>query len=174
MDFFRVIPFNTGDDPLAALVPPRTLQGSGRHDNTDLYTAVYCSASEIGCVSEAIQNFFPLTDANLFRAGKRLHLTRFIVEDTSRIVDVDDPRVLLKRKLRPSTVATRNRRATQPIARAIYESGQDGMLWWSTIESSWINATLFLENISKDITFPASPKPLTLQSNEIRKALSRE
>ena len=174
MDFFRVMPFSAGDDLFSALPPPRALQGAGRHDNADLYTAIYCSTDRIACVSEAIQNFIPLTGENLIRAGKRLHLAQFALDDKRRIVNADDPRVLLERKLRPSGIATRNRSVTQPIARAIYEAGEDGLLWWSTIESSWINATLFFENISKEITFSGFPVPLTLQSNEIRLALQRQ
>lgn len=168
------MPLRAGDDLIAALPPPRALQGAGRHDNADLYTAIYCSTDKVACVSEAIQNFHPLTDDNLIRAGKRLHLAQFAVGDDRRIVNTDDPRVLVARTLRPSVIATRNRSVTQPTARAIYDAGEDGLLWWSTIESSWINATLFFENISKDITFLDTPIPLTLQSNEIRDALQRQ
>lgn len=174
MNFFRVMPFRVGDDLITVLPPPRALQGAGRHDNADLYTAIYCSIDKVACVSEAIQNFIPLTDDNLIRAGKRLHLAQFTIDDNRKIVNADDPRVLLERTLRPSVVATRNRSVTQPTARAIYDAGEDGLLWWSTIESSWINATLFFEKISKDITFIGLPIPLTLQSNEIRDALQRQ
>lgn len=174
MNFFRVMPYSNGDDLFSAFTPPRALQGAGRHDNADLYTAIYCSTDKIACVSEAIQNFNPLTGENLIRAGKRLHIAQFAIDDNRKIVNADDPRVLLDRKLRPSGVATRKRSVTQPIARAIYEAGEDGLLWWSTIESSWINATLFFENISKDVSFVGIPVPLTLQSNEIRIALQRQ
>lgn len=174
MNFFRVIPFSTGDDLITALPPPRALQGAGRHDNADLYTALYCSTDKIACVSEAIQNFTSLTDDNLFRAGKRLHLAQFALPEGRKIVNADDPRVLVERALRPSVVATRNRSVTQPIARTVYEAGEDGLLWWSTIESSWINATLFFEKVSKNITFSGLPTPLTILSNEIRDALQRQ
>ena len=40
-------------------------------------------------------------------------------------------------------IATPRRAVTQPQALAIYDSGADGLRWWSTFESSWINVTLF-------------------------------
>ena len=40
-------------------------------------------------------------------------------------------------------IATRRRAVTQTQALAIYDSGADGLRWWSTFESSWINVTLF-------------------------------
>lgn len=176
MDFFRVIPWDSGAGPLdaTALIPARDLQGGGRHDNTDLYAALYCSPSKLSCVSETIQNFTPLLDKNLFRNGKRLHLIQFSVRRELQLVDLDNPSELVKRNLHPSAIATRKRSVTQPIARRIFDSGESGFLWWSTIESTWTNATLFFDRISADITFPAGPAPLTLQSSDIRNALLRE
>jgi hypothetical protein len=47
--------------------------------------------------------------------------------------------------LRPSNVATRVRDRTQSDALALFESHRraTGLRWWSTIEASWINVTVF-------------------------------
>jgi hypothetical protein len=59
-------------------------------------------------------------------------------------VDLDDPVVLRRRRLRPSRVATRERTITQPQALAVHrETTAVGMRWWSIFESLWANYTLF-------------------------------
>lgn len=176
MIFYRVMPWVEADGAPTAdsLSPLRRLQGKSRHDNPDLYTAFYCSPSAHSCVSELIQNFSPLSDHDLFRARKRLHLFRFSISDSLRIVDADDPNRLIELASRPSRFATRNRGITQPIARSIYDKGNDGFLWWSTIESSWINATLFAERVAATIFINAAPIPLTITSEFVLNALKRE
>jgi hypothetical protein len=65
--------------------------------------------------------------------------------DDAVLVDLDDPRELTRRALRPSQVATRTRAVTQRQAAAIF-AGPDapaGVRWWSTLESTWIDVTLF-------------------------------
>ena len=61
------------------------------------------------------------------------------------LVDLDNPVVLGRGRLRPSQVATRDRRLTQPQARALFEQHPDvaGLRWWSTHEALWANVTLF-------------------------------
>jgi hypothetical protein len=65
--------------------------------------------------------------------------------DTAKLVDLDDPAVLRRERLRPSRVATRAREVTQPQARELYERhpAAAGVCWWSTFESQWLNVTLF-------------------------------
>jgi hypothetical protein len=75
--------------------------------------------------------------------GRVLALASFEVADEEVAVDLDDPTRLLGLALRPSLVATHDRATTQPIALRIHESGAAGFLWWSTLEASWANATLF-------------------------------
>jgi hypothetical protein len=52
---------------------------------------------------------------------------------------------LRRERLRPSLVATRDRRVTQPQALALYEQHRRaaGVRWWSTYEAIWINVTIF-------------------------------
>lgn len=177
LDFYRVVPWSAEDslEPAALLVPSRELQGRSRHDNTDLYTALYCSTTRSSAVSELVQNLgSELDDKDLFRSGKRLHLVHFSTNRDLAILDADDPSMLTSLRTRPSRFASRFRENTQPIARHIFESGKDGFLWWSTIEASWINATLFAERVISDIDLRGAPRPLTIDSGDVRSALSRQ
>jgi len=53
--------------------------------------------------------------------------------------------VLRRERLRPSRIATRDRRVTQPQVLALYDRHRRaaGVRWWSTYEGAWINVTLF-------------------------------
>jgi hypothetical protein len=53
--------------------------------------------------------------------------------------------VLRSERLKPSVVATRTRSTTQEYAARLFERHEEaaGLRWWSTLESSWINVTLF-------------------------------
>lgn len=177
LDFYRVVPWSAEDslEPAEMLIPSRRLQGRGRHDNTDLYTALYCSTTRSSAVSEVVQNLgSELDDKDLFRSGKRLHLAQFSTSRDLAILDADDPSTLGRLRTRPSRFASRIRDITQPIARNIFGSGQDGFLWWSTIEASWINATLFAERVIPGISLKGTPMPLTINSPDVQSALSRQ
>src|SRR5690606_23050314 len=65
--------------------------------------------------------------------------------DDAPLVDLDDPAVLRRERLRPSRVATRERDVTQPQALALYARHPEaaGLRWWSTYESLWANVTIF-------------------------------
>jgi hypothetical protein len=53
--------------------------------------------------------------------------------------------VLVGRGLRPSLVATRARTVTQAYAARLFDEDPEavGLRWWSTLEASLINLTLF-------------------------------
>ncbi len=72
-----------------------------------------------------------------------LALARLELDDAAELVDLDEPRILAAHALRPSAVATRRRHVTQPQALALHRQGADGIRWWSTFESLWVNVTLF-------------------------------
>lgn len=74
----------------------------------------------------------------------------------------DDPLRLTERQLRPSQVATRNREATQAIARSLFLEGAVGFSWRSTLEASWSNATLFHERVRAAAYLAKPPEPLRL------------
>jgi hypothetical protein len=97
---------------------PRDLQGAGRHDNPELYGAMYLSETAAAAVAESIAHLRGqvLDDADLERSGRRLALVALDAGVEGRLWDLDDPKVLSERRLRPSLVATRARRTTRPWA----------------------------------------------------------
>jgi hypothetical protein len=126
---------------------PRPWQGDGRHDNPDLYGCLYLSEHPAAAVVEQLARFrgARLTPALFRRRSLPLALADIDGLDADRLVDLDDPVVLRRARLRPSVVATRERSRTQAQARDLYEHHADasGLRWWSTFESLWINVTLF-------------------------------
>lgn len=135
------------DAPDGALAFPRPYQGEGRHDNPELYGCLYLSEEPLSCVVEQLARFRGqrLTAALLVRRGLPLALARLELADRARLVDLDEPSVLSRERLRPSLVATRHRDVTQPQARALHERRPQaaGLRWWSTFEAQWANVTLF-------------------------------
>jgi hypothetical protein len=130
-----------------ALWFPRPYQGDGRHDNADLYGCLYLSERPLSCVVEQLARFRGqrLQPALLVRRGLPLALAELALADDAELVDLDDPAVLRRERLRPSSVATRAREVTQPQARTLHEQHPSaaGLRWWSTFESQWLNVTVF-------------------------------
>jgi len=130
-----------------ALWFPRPYQGEGRHDNPAAYGCLYLSEQPLSCVVEQLARFRGqrLTPALLRRRGLPLALAVLELPDDARLVDLDEPVVLRRERLRPSRVATRERGITQPQALALHEKHDEavGLRWWSTFESQWLNVTLF-------------------------------
>jgi RES domain len=135
------------DSPDGALWFPRSYQGEGRHDNPSVYGCLYLSEQPLSCVVEQLARFRGqrLTAALLHRRGLPLALAELVLPDAAELVDLDEPAVLRRERLRPSRVATRERDVTQPQALALHERHRDavGLRWWSTFESLWANVTLF-------------------------------
>ena len=151
MRLWRVVPLDEragAREPGGALWFPRAFQGSGRHDNPDLYGCLYVAETGVAAVAEALAPFRGsgrLRPAMLERAGRALALVPLDLPDDAALVDLDEPRVLRAERLRPSIVATRRRQVTQEYAAAVFSRRADaaGLRWWSTLEASWINVTLF-------------------------------
>jgi hypothetical protein len=126
---------------------PRPFQGEGRHDNPDLYGCLYLADRALSAVVEQLARFRTqrLSPALLRRRGLPLALAELEMSDRAELVDLDDPVVLRRERLRPSRVATRSRAVTQPQARAIHERHPTaaGLRWWSTYEALWTHVTLF-------------------------------
>jgi hypothetical protein len=125
---------------------PRVFQGDGRHDNPDAYGCLYLTDREASGVIEQLARFRSqrLIEQMLVRRGLPLALAAIELPDALELVDLDDPVVLRRRRLRPSVVATRERRITQPQALAVHrETDAVGIRWWSIFESLWANYTLF-------------------------------
>lgn len=173
---YRLFPFDPDAQPTYEGGPffvPRAFQGDGRHDNPDDYGVMYASKSLVSVVAERLQRFRdrPITDA-LLRWERGLPYAVVRIDDgrLSPLVDLDDPRILAERELRPSRVATEERETTQTIARSIHAEGHEGFEWWSTIEASWINVTLFAERALSKLSVAADPEPLSVTHPAVQEA----
>ncbi|HEY5286618.1 MAG TPA: RES domain-containing protein [Solirubrobacteraceae bacterium] len=151
MIVWRLLPWQPGASPRSpggALWFPRELQGAGRHDNPDRYGCLYVSETPVSVVVEGLASFRgapTLTNGMLTRAGVRLALAQLELHDDGQLVDLDNPRTLIDTELRPSEVATGIRSVTQSYVLRLLDAqpGLLGLRWWSTIEASLINLTLF-------------------------------
>ena len=151
MRLWRVLPFDPAaapDAPGGPLWIPRAFQGTARHDAPEHYGCLYVAESPDSAVAEALAPFRgtgDLDDGLLVRSGRRLALAELELGDALVLVDLDDPTELQAEHLRPSIVATSHRLVTQAYALSIFERRGDaaGFRWWSTLEASWINVTLF-------------------------------
>jgi hypothetical protein len=176
MPLFRVFPWDgrsLDDRPGGPFYVPRTRQGSGRHDNPALYGALYCSLEVVSCVAESLQPFRNQTlgQSDLDRRGTlRPSLAAYELRKPRQLANLDDPLELQQRRLRPSRVATMDRRVTQSWAARIHESDRTGFLWWSTLESQWINCTLFSERSLSRLVLSHAPVPLSLETAEVQEA----
>jgi hypothetical protein len=134
-------------EPDGALWIPRIYQGEGRHDNPDVYGCLYLSTTALSPVIEQFARFRGqrLTPSLLRRRGLPLALAELALDDGADLLDLDDPAVLRRERLKPSLIATRHRAITQPQALALNQRRPQaaGLRWWSTFEASWINVTLF-------------------------------
>ena len=148
---FRVFPHDTSapsNEPGGSLWFPREWQGTGRHDNPEHYGCLYVSEVAVAPVAEALAVFRGTAELRwsmLVRAARGLALATIELDDGAMVIDLDDPEVLLAEKLRPSQVATRQRERTQADALTIFKRHREaaGLRWWSTLEASWLNLTLF-------------------------------
>jgi hypothetical protein len=164
---FRLFPLDRAAEsgaPGGPLFIPRSLQGRGRHDNPEQYGAFYASAVPVSVVAEYLRLYvgpaFP--ERALRSAGLPYAIAGIEDARLGPLPDLDDPGELSARALRPSLVATGNRSATQRWALRIYREGHEGFRWWSTIEASWSNVTLFAERAVPKLTVTGAPEPLTL------------
>jgi hypothetical protein len=126
---------------------PRIFQGDGRHDNPEQFGCLYLSESALSPLVEQLARFRGqrLTPALLLRRKLPLALAELELVDGSELIDLDDPAVLRRHRLRPSRIATRRRDITQPLARKFHDEvpRAAGLRWWSTYEALWPNITLF-------------------------------
>jgi hypothetical protein len=176
MRLWRVFPWDSGAAAGSrghALWIPRVLQGAGRHDNPQLYGAMYLSEQALAAVAEGIAHLRGqrIEDADLERGGLRLALLGLEASVEGRLWDLDDPRVLVERELHPSQVATRLRQTTRRWAADLFRvrPRRDGIRWWSTLEASWMHVTLF-DRALPCIEPAAAPEPLRVTHPVVRQA----
>lgn len=173
---YRVFPLIHGarlTEEGGALYVARDSQGSGRHDNPGRYGALYVSRAPESAVAERIQGFRgqELRNSDLRRQdGSGYALAEIDDASLGPLVDLDDPSHLTRRRLRPSIVATRDRAVTRPTALAIFAEGAPGFEWWSTLESRWINVTLFAGRAVAHLALATEPAKLTVRHPVLRSA----
>lgn len=173
---YRLFPWDPAADASAsggALFNPRAQQGSGRHDNPDLYGALYTSRVEVSVVAEWLVGFRGqvLAPDDFVRVdGRRLAIVGLDDAALRGTVDLDDPVELTARRWRPSTVATRTRSATQDVAGSLFAEGIPGFGWWSTLEASWPNVTLFAERALDGLRIADGPREIAIEHPVVRRA----
>ncbi len=151
MRLWRVLPWDPSaplEQPGHALWIPREYQGSGRHDAPDRYGCLYLAELAVSAVAEMLAPFRGTGDLHpelLARYGRQLALAELELAEAATLIDLDDPGVLVTESLRPSVVATGQRSVTQAYAVSQFERHSDaaGIRWWSILEASWIQVTLF-------------------------------
>lgn len=159
------------DDEGGPLHAPWRKQRGGRHDDPDRFAAFYASEAEGAAIGEALQIFRGqlLEPDDLIRAsGRRLMLATIEATDLE-LVDLDDPRRLTRLRERPSRIATGDREVTQAFARRMYTAGSAGLRWWSTLEASWINVTLFMDRCRSALQV-VDLRTVTLDDTEVAAA----
>jgi hypothetical protein len=134
-------------EPDGAVWFPRIYQGDGRHDNPDRYGCLYLSVTPLSSIVEQLARFRGqrLLPSLLRRRGLPLAMADLELDDAAALVDLDDPAVLRRERLRPSMVATRVRTVTQAQALQLHDRhpAAAGLRWWSVHEAGWTNVTLF-------------------------------
>lgn len=176
MEIFHTFPMRRAaapDAPGGPLHVPRQRQGFGRFDAPERYGAFYFSTLAVSAVAEQIQAFRgrPLPASALRRVdGSVVALVTIQLDDAARLVDLDEPRELVSRRLRPSGIATHDRARTRPIGERLFDEGHDGLLWWSALEASWPNGILFAERAIGRCRVVGRPQPLDLRHPLVREA----
>jgi len=151
VNLWRVVPLDRTagvNQAGGALWIPRALQGVGRHDNPELYGCLYVSETPVSAIAEHLAPFRGtgrLLSSMLMKFGLPLALVELHLPDEAALIDFDDPDVLKENDLRPSQLATRIRETTQADAQKLSREHPEaaGIRWWSTLEPSWINVSIF-------------------------------
>lgn len=174
--FFPWDPAVEASAPGGALFNPRAQQGTerrGRHDAPDLYGALYTAHVEVSAVAEwmaAFRGQSLVADDFVRNDGRRWALVGLDDSGLPEIVDLDDPNELAARGLRPSWIATRMRATSQDVARGLFKEGVPGFGWWSTLEASWPNVTLFAERALDALRVADGPREVGIDDPVVRAA----
>jgi RES domain-containing protein len=174
---YRVFSFREGVAPQAPggalYIPP---QGRGRVDNPHHYQAYYASQQPEAAVAEVLgaREPGPLQTDSLrgspILKGSILALATVQIPSRDRLCDLDDPKELISRHLRPSRVITRDYRVSQQWSLVIFQEKRAsrwiGVSWWSFYESSWTSVAVWKPSALKLLDV----QPLTLEHTAVREA----
>lgn len=173
---YRLFPWDPAVEasaPGGALFNPRAQQGRGRHDNPHLYGAIYTARVEISAIAEWLAAFRgqSIVADDFFRTDDRVWAVVGLDDSgLTEIVDLDNPDELAARSLRPSRIATRMRATAQDVARGLFKEGVPGFGWWSTLEASWPNVTLFAERALDALRVADGPREIGTADPVVRTA----
>lgn len=166
-------------DPFHPLHVPVHRQGLGRFDNPARYAALYVSRTDVAAVGETFANLavWPTEEITRTREDRPRCLVTYTLPDATRLLDLDDPHVLVDLAIRPSDVVRRNRSHTQELAARIWQThhttGISGLEWWSYWRPEWRVAVLWSK--TRRIAFPAmrtlDVEPLTTDHPAVTVAL---
>lgn len=177
LELFRIFPWDKGTrDPFhsgGAFFVPRSKQGPGRHDIPHLDGVLYTSVELLSVFAEHIQGFrgTALRAEDLQRPDGLVNaVAQFRLEDEPNLLNLDDPKILARYQIRPSQVMTRHRPTTRELSQRLYNTGVSGFLWPSSLESSWINASLYFERIKSSLSLISEIRPLSVQIPEFQAA----
>ena len=104
-------------------------------------------------------------DNGMARAMAHYHLASGV-----KLVDLNDPNVLRELHLKPSEVATMERSMTQALSRRLHEKNSAGFTWWSSLEASWVNVTLFQSRVRDRMKLTDKIRPLSIRMKEVQEA----
>jgi hypothetical protein len=140
-------------------------QGAGRVDDPEgEYGVLYVCDSPVGAVAEALGDYARWTSAVLApppAAPRGSVLALAELTGSPRVLDLDDPAVLVAEGLRPSTVVSRDRAVTQAWARRIHDRGRHaGVSWWSYRDPQWSAIGLWDRS---GLSLAGRPTPLTME-----------
>jgi len=144
MILFRCFPYNPAIkkiEPGHPLFIPVS-RSTGRINNPDIYTSSYWSAQPECAVAEVYSSQMQWTPGT-FLANPHMPKTfqaiaAINVPDETLIFNMDSAPNLVRLKLRPSRVVTRDSAVTQAWARKIFELRKyAGISWWSVLWPEW-------------------------------------
>lgn len=180
--FWRVFPWDPGaadGEPFSArYTPPAGAQTGGRFDLGEP-PVLYLAERPESALAELLQRFRgkPLRRGHLRRADRRApgtfhplslveaHLPAAVV---ARMPDLGDPAELVARGIRPDSLASSDRRITQPISRAIHADGAPGFRWWSALSGDWHVSVLFMDRVVPADVQYGEPNPLDVDHPLVR------
>ncbi|MGZ4120430.1 MAG: RES family NAD+ phosphorylase [Actinomycetota bacterium] len=146
---------------------PAAAQGGGRLDNPDQYRVVYGSDSPAGACAEALGGYITWSEELLHPDATTVRAIATMILTDDRVLDLDDPRALLERELRPSRVVTRDREVTQAWSARIFDEGTwSGVSWWSYWDPRWASFGIW----RSDVLRVTRVEPLTMQTRALREA----
>jgi hypothetical protein len=134
---------------------------------------LYTSQSGASAVAEIIQVFRGNTvDNSDFKLidGSVYCLVHLFLENSANLIDLTQSSLLAKLGINPPEIATLQRPVTQQLARRLYREGYDGFLWWSNLEASWTNLTLFAGRIKNRLSVVPPIKALSVDLPEVIEA----